>query len=155
MLYRLIVSFNIDCKAMTQAKEEETLADVRAHPNVEAVDTPDFNTSILPIIPWVSSSLINADRQLSILYSSNFNCLGILRDIRTWPRSCIAGQRAKVTRHTRALVVAIALPDAQLRHIHFDFGGLLTVSEGFSYRVACADGFSHWPIAIALKDSSA
>ena len=76
-------------------------------------------------------------------------------DIRTWTKSCLHCQRAKIHRHTITLLSTFATPDAHFRQVHIDIVGPLPPSRGSSYLLTCIDWFSYWPEAFPMPDITA
>ena len=77
------------------------------------------------------------------------------QDVRTWVRSCVPCQTAKIHKHVKAPLAPFAVPNRRFDHIHVDLVGPLPPSQGCSYLFTIVDRFTHWPEAIPLANSSA
>ena len=80
---------------------------------------------------------------------------GMASAIKSFCRSCLACQQAKVTRHTRAPLMPLDVPDTRFAALHLDLVGPLPESEGFKYLLTVIDRYSRWLEAIPLPDISA
>jgi hypothetical protein len=77
-------------------------------------------------------------------------------DIADWYSECQACNRGKVTRHVRAPLQAIAVPDRCFSHLHVDLvGPLPTSQEGYSHLLTVIDRSSRWIEAIPMASTSA
>ena len=80
---------------------------------------------------------------------------GMASDVKSFARSCLSCQRSKVTRHTRAPLVALDVPDHRFMALHLDLVGPLPESEGQTYLMTVIDRYSRWLEAIPMSDISA
>ncbi len=76
-------------------------------------------------------------------------------DIAAWCRDCVACQRAKSVKQTRASVQPIPIPARRFSHVHVDLVGPFPASEdGFLYIFTIIDRTTMWLEAVPLKDLS-
>lgn len=78
----------------------------------------------------------------------------VKKDCSLWTKSCIACQRAKVTRHVTSETGSFHLPSKRFDHVHLDIIKM-TSSEGYRYCLICIDRFSRWVKVVAMYDQEA
>ncbi len=121
----------------------------RLRPLVPETDRP----LVFEAIHGVAHPGIRATRRL---IAARFLWPGMRSDIASWCRSCVACQRAKVTRQPRAPVQPIPIPKRRFSHMHEDLVGQLPVSaEGYVYLLTMIDRTTRWLEAIPLRETSA
>ncbi|CAH2226312.1 jg18630 [Pararge aegeria aegeria] len=69
------------------------------------------------------------------LVAERFVWPGIRKDCRNWSQTCIACQRAKVSRHVSAPLHTFDLPRTRFQQVHIDLIGPLPVSHGYRFGV--------------------
>ncbi len=90
------------------------------------------------------------------LIKSRFVWPGMGTDIADWCSECQACNRGKVTRHVRAPLQAIAVPDRRFPHLHVDLvGPLPTSQEGYSHLLMVIDRSFRWIEAIPMASTLA
>ncbi|KAL1448829.1 hypothetical protein WDU94_000084 [Cyamophila willieti] len=78
----------------------------------------------------------------------------ISKDCRSWTRSCIQCQQAKVTRHVHAPLGSFSPPSGRFEHVHLDLV-IMPHSDGFRYCLTMVDRFTRWPEVIPLANQEA
>jgi transposase InsO family protein len=114
--------------------------------------TKPFRKSVFYSLHNLSHPGIKASTKL---ISQRFVWPSMNADCRSWARSCMACQKAKVTRHNWTPVGDFAPPSSRFEHIHIDLVGPMPVSEGYRYCLTCVDRFSRWPEAVPLENIEA
>ena len=85
------------------------------------------------------------------LVGAKFVWPGLRKDVRGWAASCVACQRAKVHRHTKAPLEPFLNPERRFDHVNVDLVGPLPPSQGFTYLLTMVDRTTRWAEAVPLK----
>ncbi|GFS93834.1 putative gag-pol protein [Nephila pilipes] len=86
------------------------------------------------------------------LLKSKFVWPSIIKDARTWTRSCLKCEKSKVTRHVQSPFQQYHNVSKRFTEINLDIIGPLPSSEGFRYCLTIIDRYCRWPEAIPLPD---
>lgn len=89
------------------------------------------------------------------LVAAKFVWRGMKKDVRAWSDTCVACQRAKVHRHTKAPLEQFIVPERRFDHVNVDLVGPLPSSQGFTYLLTMVDRTTRWPEAVPLTSTSA
>ncbi|XP_077550623.1 uncharacterized protein LOC144163773 [Haemaphysalis longicornis] len=73
------------------------------------------------------------------------------RDCRTWARSCIHCQRAKITRHVTSPLGTFPQPSGLFEHVHLDIIGPFPQAGPYRYCLTAIDRYTPWPEAWPLE----
>ncbi len=79
---------------------------------------------------------------------------GLRRDVRAWAAACVACQRAKVTRHTKAPLAPFKVPERRFDHVNVDLVGPLPPSRGYTYLLTMVDRTTRWPEVVPLSSTT-
>ena len=74
---------------------------------------------------------------------------GLRKDVRAWAAVCVACQRAKVTRDTKAPL------ERGFDHVNVDLVGPLSPSRGYTYLLTMVDRTTSWPEVVPLSSTTA
>ncbi len=88
------------------------------------------------------------------LVGAKFVWLGLKKDVRAWAGACVACQRAKVQRHTKAPLAPFVVPEKRFDHVNVDLVGPLPPSHGFTHLLTMVDRTTRWPEAIPLSSTT-
>ncbi|XP_056128342.1 uncharacterized protein LOC130106298 [Rhinichthys klamathensis goyatoka] len=67
---------------------------------------------------------------------------------------CVACQRAKVTRHTKAPLAPFKVPERRFDHVNVDLVGPLPPSRGYTYLLTMVDRTTRWPEVVPLSSTT-
>lgn len=77
-------------------------------------------------------------------------------DIDRWSRACQSCQRSKITRHTKAPIHSINVPDERFTHVHVDIvDNMPTSHDGYRYLFTMIDRTTRWVEAVPMVEKSA
>ena len=76
------------------------------------------------------------------------------KDLTAWVTCCLDCQRSKISRHSKAPVVEIAIPARRFDHLHIDLVGPLQFSSTSTYLLTLVDRTTRWPEAIPLAETT-
>lgn len=88
------------------------------------------------------------------LVGAKFVWPGLRKDVRQWAASCVACQRAKVQRHTKAPLDPFPIPLRRFEHVHVDLVGPFPPSRGFTHLLTMVDRTTRWPEAVPLSSTT-
>lgn len=101
-------------------------------------------------------SLSHPGRMPSVrLVAAKFVWRGLKKDVRSWVDTCVACQRAKVHRHTKAPLEQFLVPERRFDHVNVDLVGPLPSSHGCTHLLTMVDRTTRWPEAVPLASTSA
>ncbi|BHF71818.1 hypothetical protein SprV_0401487900 [Sparganum proliferum] len=123
------------------------------------VSSPSHRPLVSPSLRRKIFSLHNlshpGSRDTDKLVSDRFVWPVMHKDVKAYTRACITCQRSKVLRYNKAHISILPDPGARFIYVHLDVVGLLPLSSGCSYLLACAAGSIRWPEAILLNNIAA
>ena len=114
-----------------------------------------FDRELLALYLAVRHFHFSLEGHTFALITSKFVWHQVRKDIRTWARSCVPCQTAKIHKHVKAPLAPFAVPNRRFEHIHVDLVGPLPLLQSCSYLFTIVDRFTRWPEAIPLANSSA
>ena len=134
------------------AAEVTLLCDVstgRPRPLVPAT----FRRAVFDVVHNLSHPSIQSTKTL---IAAKFVWPGLQRQVGLWARTCVACQRAKIQRHTRAPLQTFSVPHRHFDHINIDLVGPLPILHSHTMLFTIVDRFTRWPEAIPMSgDTSA
>ncbi len=80
---------------------------------------------------------------------------GLAKDVSAWARECVAGQRAKITRHVHCAPNLMEMPAPRFQHVNVDLVGPLPLSWGCSNIFTVVDHSTHWFEAFLMASTCA
>ena len=88
------------------------------------------------------------------LVGAKFVWPGLRKDVKGWAASCMACQRAKVHRHTKAPLQPFLIPERRFDHVNVDLVGPLPPSQGFTHLLTMVDRTTRWPEVVPLSSTT-
>ena len=88
------------------------------------------------------------------LVGAKFVWPGLRKDVKQWAASCVACQRAKIHRHTKAPLQPFLIPERRFDHVHVDLVGPLPPSQGFTHLLTMVDRTTRWPEVVPLSSTT-
>ena len=88
------------------------------------------------------------------LVAAKFVWHGLKKDVRDWVTTCVACQRSKVHRHTKAPLAPFLVPERRFDHVNVDLVGPLPPSHGFTHLLTMVDRTTRWPEAVPLSSTT-
>jgi hypothetical protein len=167
------VQLGVDYKAMA-AEQEKHAEDAVARPSSKLkLELVAFGENTLwcdvstgrprPLVPTAFRRLVfnavHAPSHPSIRSSVKLVCDkfvwdGVRRDVRSWTRTCMSCQKAKITRHCDSGIGHFHEPRRRFGHIHVDLV-ILSRCEGMRYLFTIVDRSTRWLEAIPLGEATA
>ncbi|KAL1446423.1 hypothetical protein WDU94_000016 [Cyamophila willieti] len=171
------ISATLDYKALAASQQEDDELQTALNSNdtgmqLKLIHMPEYNVSVFcdistaTVRPFITKAFrqnaFNSVHNLSHpggnatvkLATQRFVWPSITKDCRTWSRSCMGCQRAKITRHVHAPLGEFSTPSKRFEHVHLDLI-IMPHSDGYRYCLTMVDRFTRWPEVVPLPDQEA